>query len=379
MTRISAADNMVVDMQPSRWHLLINTNFVDNVQGDGVLVEAIEGQPLRYTSAFARTRHLPRSGALATSYVQRVVLGWSWDDEAWHLGLLLAPEIAESRGSRWCELVQWPDPEQDVYYEDATRAGEALARQLGCPFNLIPIKPEHQTEAVDPVQPLPPLPVRLEGWTLRQHPKHDWLVLARDKSWRNERRRRVVWYGAWSVIYVALSVLVLVSDIAHPRPLYLPYIAIAVGVMLLGLSLYARHELRTHPQRITIDPQTHRIWAQVPRQKQPIWQMTRTEIDTVYLSEVLKANAHEVTQQYGEVNLRLTDGGAFHFLFNQDEKITIRRAKPAQGDAEPQPLDPVEAELGPFNQNDAVTPLQVAGYRIANALAVPVWIDRRVK
>lgn len=374
MTRISAADNLVIDIQSNRWQLLINTNFVENVQGDGVLLEASDGQPLRYTSAFARTRHLPRSGALSANYVQRVVLGWSWDDEAWHLGLLLAPELAEARGSRWCQLAQWPDPEQDVYHDLATEAGQSLAKFLSCPFNLIPIKPEHQTEHVEqPVKPLPEIPLELQEWTLKRHGKQNWLVLQREKSWQRERQRRMVWYGFWSIIYVLLAVLVLFSDIARPRPEYLPYVAIGVALMLVGLVVYARHELRTKAQRIIIDPETRRIWGLVNGQKKPIWRYARQEIDTIYISEVLKVNKGALIQQYAELNLRMTDGGHYFFLFNQEEGQVLTEPD----NESDEPIAAPEPTLAPFTQNEAMSNVHYAAFHIANALGVPVWIDRR--
>ena len=56
------------------------------------------GQPIKYLPVFAHKRRLPDTGRLPLDSIQRVVLGWSHEDESWHLGLLLGPELAEARG-----------------------------------------------------------------------------------------------------------------------------------------------------------------------------------------------------------------------------------------------------------------------------------------
>ncbi|MGV2436204.1 MAG UNVERIFIED_CONTAM: hypothetical protein LVT10_16085 [Anaerolineae bacterium] len=62
------------------------------------------GQSLRSTESFALdTRFLPKNGELQTRYIERVVLGWSAEDEKWHLGLMFAEKLAQARGSRWCD------------------------------------------------------------------------------------------------------------------------------------------------------------------------------------------------------------------------------------------------------------------------------------
>ncbi len=137
MSRISAAQNLTIEIEDNRWRLLTN--------GDGperVLVEAAPGEPLRYIPLFASKRHLPDIGVLPIERVQRVVLGWSGSDGAWHLGLMLDPDLAEMRGSRWCEMAHWIDPDRSLYGRQATEAGESLAESIAKPFNLIPPREE---------------------------------------------------------------------------------------------------------------------------------------------------------------------------------------------------------------------------------------------
>ena len=101
MNQISAADNHIIHTSHARWRVIHN---------DRPLAEATP-QGLRYGSRFAATRRLATNGVLDREYIAQVVLGWQHTDEAWHLGLILAPALANERGSRWVELVYWPDPD----------------------------------------------------------------------------------------------------------------------------------------------------------------------------------------------------------------------------------------------------------------------------
>jgi hypothetical protein len=381
MERISAADNIIIEFDDTRWRTRINTDFVENVQGSGVLMEAADGQPLRYTSAFARTRRLPKDGQLPTAYIQRVVLGWSYDDDAWHLGLLLESQLASVRGSRWCEIVKWPDPEQDLYHDLAVQAGQQLARMLDCPFNLIPIReqPPQKTTAVRSTKPLPALPLELQEWHFRLD-NNGWLTFVRDGAWQQERVRRVLWYGFWSVAYVVLSIATITGDIALPRPEFLPYLGLVTAVILIGLVGYNLWELRNRPRRIIVDPTTQQIWgAAAEKARKPLWRMERLDVDSVYASEIVRNHKPKQTDdsaepvalaadiKYGELNLRLTDG-TYYFLLSQQEEETIGTG-----------VDGIMNEIQPLDQNAVTTKLQAATVYVAQALNVPAFYDLRDK
>lgn len=368
MSRISAADNLIIVTHPDRWQMLVNTEFVETVNGDSMLMEAIIDQPLRYTTVFARTRRLPKSGTLATDHIQRVVLGWSWEDEAWHLGLLCSDALARARGSRWCELAKWPDPERDVFRDLAVDAGRSLANIIDCPFNIVPTRQQHIEKTKPQPRPLPTLPLEVPGWLFEQQP-NGWLAFVRDGAWARERVRRMLWYSFWTVVYIILAVTTLVSDIALPRPAFLPYLGLATAALLVGLVGYSLYELRRKPRRILVDPETRQIWGAVDEGKhKPIWRMSREAIDSVYVSQVIKQQQEQPIMQYGEINLRLTNGG-YYYLLNQEEAEPLTAPPNLNGNAEIVPLD----------GDDIQTPLQVAGAYIGKALNVPVWYDHRVR
>jgi len=77
MERISAARNLSIENQPEYWRLIVNGGGSERI-----LVEARPGEPLRYVTTFGAQRRLPASGILPVENVERVVLGWSRQDEA---------------------------------------------------------------------------------------------------------------------------------------------------------------------------------------------------------------------------------------------------------------------------------------------------------
>jgi hypothetical protein len=141
MTQISAANNLVIEMDTTRWRLLLDGHDDSVFATDAnVLVEAVSGDALRYQALFGEKHHLPDGGVITPEQIQRVVLGWSSSDNAWHLGMMLSQEIALTRGSRWCELARWSETDAGQPGGAATQAGTSLAFTLQRPFNLVPPK-----------------------------------------------------------------------------------------------------------------------------------------------------------------------------------------------------------------------------------------------
>ncbi len=366
MERISAAENITIEMSDARWRLIANGTIDPQV-----VFEAESGQPVNYINEFASTRRLPRTGSLPTEFIQRVVLGWSNNDEAWHLGLLLDVELAAARGSRWCEIAHWPDPSTTVFSDIATRAGESLAQVTTRPFHLVPPKVGEPKQPTAP--PLPELPVMIdETWQLEQA-QNGSLQLVRAARETRVLVRRTLWYAFWSVIYFVLVSLTLTSGIAPANPAFLPYLGFFSGFVLVFLALRNIYRLRTDITRIVIDAQARQIRGQ--RGKQVRWLRSASEIEALYVSQVLATRGRRKRGQthfpYGELNLLLADG-AFQFLFNS-EHLSALECEPEAAD-EDTPLDHV-GELTSFG---LVTGLQAAALHIGQALDRPVRYDRRV-
>ncbi|HEX2906050.1 MAG TPA: hypothetical protein VHO69_04275 [Phototrophicaceae bacterium] len=353
MDRISAAGNLTIEVSPERWCLLINGNGQEQV-----LVEVLPGEPLHYRPAFAQKRRLPDTGKLPGDQIQRVVLGWSQQDETWHLGLLLEPAMAELRGSRWCEMARWPDPDTNVFSETADQAGRSLASALGRPYNFIAPEPKTETAAAPP-PPLPVLPLELDQWTLE---KADQLQLRRSPRWARAHLLRLVWYGLLVVVYVILSLLTLQGKIALPKPEFLPYLGLAVAVLLVGAIVYTLFQLGTVPNRIQIDAAARTIsgW----RGDSQKWQLAPEDYQSIYVSQVVGKKGKKSLAQYGELNVLLVSGKFRHLVSVGEEK----ELRPGEAN------DDLLIELA---QEAVQTDLQAAGLYVAQALGLICWYDRR--
>ncbi len=355
MDRISAAGNLTIEVDANQWRLVVNGS--DRVQ---VLLEAAAGQPLRYQEIFATKRRLPPIGVMETTNIQRVVLGWSRDDECWHLGLLLEAPVAQPRGSRWCEIARWPDPDTNVFDDLAAQAGRSLARTLGRPFNLIEPEPQ-ATTPVAPPPPLRPLPLSFDLWTLD---KDENLQITRAARWARSHWLRILWYALLVVIYVVLSITTLTGTIALPRPEFLPYLGIVTAVLLFGIMVYTWIQLMSRPDRFTFTYSG----VQAMRGSRELWMLERSEIEAVYVSEVVNRKGKKRVILHGELNLLLKDS-SFKQLVEQPHPVEDN------GDT---PLSTFES-VSPLTLYDARSDMQMAGLHLAQTLNLECRYDLRLK
>lgn len=371
MERISAARNLSIENQPEYWRLLVNGGGAERV-----LVEARPGEPLRYVTTFGAQRRLPASGVLPVENVERVVLGWSQHDEAWHLGLLLSADLAQARGSRWCGLAFWPDPELDLYREIAGQAGETLAQKLARPFTIISppaaAPREHAAaEASSAAAALPALPIALHEWTLSR-PQDGLLVLELGARWGRARLLRALWFLFLSAVFLVLSIRSLEGIIAPTQPAFLPYLGIASAIFLLVASLRLIGTTFLHERRIEIDAAARTIRA--VSGKRARWLLHADELRGVYASHSLgksRQNGRQRAVHYGELNLALKDGRFRRLLQHgpTDEFISA-----LDGDAQFLKIERVI----PLAPAAAQTSLQAAALHLAQALGVPAYFDQRV-
>ncbi len=358
MDRISAAGNLTIEHDIDHWRLLSTSNGQERT-----LIEAEKGHPVHYIEIFGSKRRLPKGGNLAVDDIQRVVLGWSPEDECWHLGLLLEPEISEQRGSRWVELARWPDTETTVFSDVASDAGRALSRTLNRPFNLI--EPDKAAVAKTPAAPPPPLrtlPLEFDQWTLTRKSA---LQLVRSSQWTRQRVTRLIWYGLLVVAYFVLSIVTLQGGIALPKPEFLPYLGIVVGVLLLGMMLYTLFEIINKPNRVVVNNDGV-AWMRGNRLAQ---QIHTEQIAEIFVSEVVNIKGKKQTIYHGELNLHLKDG-SFKTILQQPHQVE------EEHNALP---EKAEEELVPLTLYNAYTDLQMAGLHVAQTLGVECQYDRRAK
>jgi hypothetical protein len=364
MIRIPAEDQHMVEIIPGRWRVLA----IDPERGTRVMMEALPGRPLRYVNSFAKRRRMP-ADRLPAEQVQNVIAGWSDMDQSWHLGLLLAPELARERRNRWCEIVRWHDPDMTEHAADARRAGEALAHIYGRSFR---VAAPRRTEVVEPVETLlPELPIDLGLWRLEQSGEN--LQLVRSRRWLAGRVTRMLWYTFWLLVFVVLSVATLTTDLALPNtgvmlpnPQLLPYLGLATAVVLLLLLLNILREILTKPDRIVVDPQAHSIIARQGGRDH--WKYNGTTTKGVYVTQVVGKRGDKRTIYHGELNLYLGDQGFRHLITQDQEEERVDSTS----------ADPPRERVVRLTPEQIDTDLQAAGVHIANALgSVPVWYDQR--
>ncbi|MCC6616209.1 MAG: hypothetical protein IT320_22245 [Anaerolineae bacterium] len=363
MNRISAGGNLSIEIQPHNWRLLANGADLEHP-----LVEVSDHEPLRYIPAFGSTRRLPDTGILPTQYIQRIVLGWSHEDAAWHLGFLLEPELARPRGSRWCELVHWPDPDGHLQEDAARLAAESLAQTVDRPFHFVPPR------AVAPVETpvvMPTLPEKLDDWSIRLTETGQ-IEAVRDNQAGRSRFLRGIWYLLLSIIYLGLSGLTLTSGIALPRPEILPYVGLAAALLLFILALRALLVRDKQIDRLVVHPEAKAIRGLSRGSER--WRHEVDDLQAVYISQVVQKPRKNGVQTiaYGELNLQLSDGQFQHVL--------------EQGPTELK-LSP-EAEASLQNYQDGVflltaaaaqSSMQVLGLQVSQMLGIPCYYDARAR
>lgn len=378
INQVSAADNLTIEFVPGSW-LLRN--------GDAaapMFYASAEG--LRYNSYFSATRRLPPTGVLSISDLVQVVVGWQESDEAWHLGLVLAPQLAAQRNSRWCELAHWPDPERNVFEDLAQHTGVELARALHLPFYMIPAQPVEPPPPPPPL-PAPPLtaglwtmtyPVGGENYAFATHP--DMLLFRQAKQWRNHKYRRVIWYLVWMIVYAWIAVATLTANLALPNagtllpdPHVLPYFALGISLLLFPmLILYTLYQLSSQPDTICVDPQQRTLTAW--RGKHLLWELPAADIQSVYVSEIVRRKPQDTSTEHGELNLHLGNG-KFHFVFQQGE--ANHQALHHHPDNNPKRS---KDDVIHLTRYIVASDLQAMGLYLSEALGnLPAWYDVRVR
>jgi hypothetical protein len=396
--KISAGGNLTIELQPEMWRLLINGSGAERV-----LVEAESGFPIRYAASFGAQRRLPES-TLPTDYVQRVVVGWSGRDEAWHLGLMLEPSIAETRGSRWCEIAHWPDPDANLYADIATQAGEGLAQHIKRPFNFVPPKPAEERAAYVAsltAPPLAPLPLKFDQWTLTQ-PTPAILSFTLASSWGRGKLFRTVWYTFWAAVFILLSVTSLTSGIALPRmgtltitlpnqpevtvtlpPETLVYAGFACAALLVLLAISSFLRAATAVKRIEVDGELREVRGMRGRRTIK-WRIPASALDSVYASQIVsrfnpRRSDEGRTVNYGELLLYLKEGAFKHIVatHNFEDKLPVKPRLSEIGEVNIDVSN--EDSVTPLTAHDAHTPLQAAALYVARTLDLPARYDQRVK
>jgi hypothetical protein len=222
-----------------------------------------------------------------------------------------------------------------------------------------------------------PLMVRYGMWSLVPQDE-DVLALVRKPRWLRRHALQALAYLAAALVYLAISVATLTSEIALPNagtivpdPQWLPYLGLLAAALLLGLALRQGYLIASRPDRYEIDPRSATITAR--RRGAAQWARPFGAVQSVYVTEQVKRAPSNNRITYGELNLHL---GGEDFLRLFDAEIVDDR-QPHLDDPQARPA--TEDIIVPLYSGDANSDLQRAGARVASTIGVPCWYDQRVK
>ncbi|MDZ4671348.1 MAG: hypothetical protein SH821_10800 [Phototrophicales bacterium] len=368
LKRLAAAERSIIEITETTWRLLRLNDLGEEIAH--MVVQ--KNEPLRYSADFATTRRLPSSRALPLYLIAQVVLGWSHEDEAWRLGLVVVPDLASARKSRWCEIANWPDPDHDVFAKIAQEAGEALADVLGVPFKVIPPRPEIQRASAQ----MPALPIALQWWDVVAEGQSS-LELIRPARWMRARVVRILWYVFWMAVYVLLSATTLNTNLALPNagtmlpsPELLPYLGLGMAVVMAVLIGIIVYELFVTPNRIFFDGQSRKVLAY--RGDDVKWEKDGHDFSAVYVSHVLRKRRNKEFIQLSEIN--------FHLGGNQFERLLEETPKQNQEYISAEKLKDGVYPLAPATSDTPVSAMQGVTLNIARVLGnLPVMYDQRMR
>ncbi len=356
MTQLSADANARIQYDPSTWRLLVS----DEHDRETPLVEVVPGRPLVLNRMFSAEQRLS-ADPLDVADIEQVVVGWSEEDLCWHLGFTLNAERTAQRGARWVGLAHWYDPTAADLGEQVQEAGQALAAIIGQPFTLIPPRTrekaeiqassEGDAESADGLTEdylLPDLPLRFGAWQMTRDGES--FVLARVDRWQLQGVLGVVWYLFWTVAFLLVSVATLLDSLALPYTgillpdrAWLPYLGVAGGVVILGLTLRAVWRLRRTVSRIIITPSAGTITAFMGNRQ--AWQYAADAVQDVYVTQLMQQRGQRQVMRYGEINLRLRDDRFVHVLtHDHEQEKTVNSADFAIVDSVA-PLRDIESDL----------------------------------
>lgn len=289
MPEIVAANNLTIQFDDNRWRLL-------NGRGEEGTALVTAGQDgLAFTPNFASVRRLPSDGYLSTDQVQMVAVGWASEDATWHLGLLLASELAQQRGSRWCGLARWPDAGGEL----AEQAGQALAELIQKPLRVVP-PPGQPPPPPAEIPPMPP-PITLDEWHMVEGAGASGLVIEHTSNWYQGLLMRAIFFSALTPLFFLLSLGALLSTYAPVNPPQLPLLGIAISAVLLLSAVNALLGLRRGPVT-TLDPRA-RLLRQTGRTgKRVLVQSPYEGLQYVMVSHVINRRRTKTsTNSSGEI------------------------------------------------------------------------------
>ncbi len=343
-----AAHNLTIYHDGASWRLY---NGAHIPTGDVIaLVEALP-TVIMCLPAFAQARHLP-GDHLVPADIARVVVGWAPESRNWHLGVLLAAKPESGFKQQWCGLASWPSGPANESYDQARLAGLALARVIKRPFHLVPApepvppsvgetQPINITQQMQAIHTLPPAgqsaqppiappfspsliepvlevrpkspPFEFEDWTMRET---GWgFVWARRRRWLSSVTTRTIGYFVLALLFLLLGIGTQTRGLAAVDPFWLPWLGLAVAVMLVVLAFRALWMLLTVTD-VLVDMTRREVRSQGRFFGQQHWRVGFDEIAYVLVSQTPirpegRTKPMQPVHTAQDVWLHIYDGGQF--------------------------------------------------------------------
>ncbi|MBN2470379.1 MAG: hypothetical protein JXN59_06625 [Anaerolineae bacterium] len=406
MKTIKVSDGLAIKIDQDEWRLIID-------RSDGLtLFSAAAGQTAwSYRPEFARMRGLPSEGGLPVDMVEEVVLGWSSDDSAWHLGLLLAPELAAERGGRWCQVARWSTMTAPVERGVVEEAGRTLADILGKRLRIVGPRlapgpavkgalleapetgmysqaaPSTSAPGVSKTPAPIRLPLELGDWRLREIDLG--LQLEHEGVWSLKTLWNIVGRGGLAALFIVISALTLRSDYAPVQPDFLPYAGLLLGAILAAATLgYVLRLLRT--EVVVIDAEERQVRRHLDLTSDVLASYEFDEIAAVVATQIAQGG-----RQRGENGApdKMAHEGWLHLLLEaprmeigkardykpEDAYIAIGYINLTEGEVVEGHLKEGRKvrELLPLSRAEATTNVLRAAALIAEVVGVQAYIDQR--
>lgn len=364
MPTLTAADDLTIRYDSARWYLY-------NGRGESEL-PAVSAAPggMAYTPAFAVSRRLPESGFLSTDQIMLVALGYAAEDSAWHLGVMLTPEAALGRGSRWCGLARW----QTDTPTDAEAAARSLAALWDKPFKLIPPAsapapaPAREPTPSAPDLPLAPLPILAADWEFRA--TENAYLLQRKPEWRRGLLMRIAFFSLLAPLFAVLSLGALNTPFAPVSPEWLPFVGLGIAVLLVGLAVQQFAALRGEV-RLVIDRRDQLVRLTNLRGTYTRLQFPYESAEYVLISHVVNRRkpaqeSPHLERLWLEVWLHIYAGRRGFILLAHLHEVEGRAAQGVSF-----------AQKRPLHFSELDSPAHHIGGWIGRELDVPVYVEER--
>lgn len=357
-TTITADRNLSIEFDSDRWRL-----FLSRMPTEPDVLEATS-LGIFYSEAFANARRLPAEGQLLADSITFVGLGWSTDDQGWHLGLLLEPTYAQARGGRWCELARWDDSATG----QAQLVAAGLAEVLNKPMRILgrEASPTDDLSGLRSTTPTYTLPLSVGDWTVSESPVG--LEWVHSQAWNRDQLVRTAFFAIVTPLFGLLSVGALISPFAEVQPDWLPYVGLGLSAIMALLAALTFRGWWT--ARSTQVNRSQGVLRQMRRATRPTLQVPFEGIDYILVSHIVTRRQavkesprdlaifevwiHASTTRRGFIDLCHTENIEGRLLRNFPSGTRVELSLP-----------------------DLESAAHYAAWRIAKEIGVPIYAEQR--